>query len=142
MVIMLLGALVVKLQALVLGVRRPEEMLAALRTYLMQSKDKIHPCGTKIIVSAGCDVSSFPRPSLSSPLILSLLVWLTFFLSSSFDCNLRANLMVVGLERFPETQADVLDMGRRFYMVNSVFMQTKFRKSPLDTQRALAKRVL
>ena len=64
-----------------------------------------------------------------------------FFISSSYECNLRAYLMAVDFESVINSGRDIIELDRKVYFPIGAGFLPLFEGSPLEHNRMLAKQV-
>ena len=79
----------------------------------------------------------------SNALVLLSIVWLAFvfFLHSSFECNLRASLLVLEYERPVDTGRDVLELGRTMWAARGTGQELLMSLTRGEVFQKLAKEV-
>ena len=84
---------------------------------------------------------SSESPTLSSQLLFTFWLFAVLFLSSSFECNLRAYLIYTDFERPVDGDGDVLSLGRRVLMPKGTPFLDMYKFSPLEVQRKIGAEV-
>ncbi|XP_059079334.1 glutamate receptor ionotropic, kainate 3-like isoform X2 [Tigriopus californicus] len=73
----------------------------------------------------------------SSKIFVGFWIMIVLFLSSMYECNLRAYLMHTSYEKPIETEKDILDRGRDLYLPVRTPFDAYYRDSELDLRRQL-----